>query len=290
MRALVRAGHRVRCLVRSESGRRFLPESGIEIVQGDLTRLGTVEQAMEGTEAVVHVAHIRFAPAIIRACERHNIRRAIFFSSTRRFTRFDCQSAREVRQGEQAIEAGSLDYTILRPSMMYGSSRDNNISRLIELVRRHRIIPLVGGGGNLVQPVFVLDVVEALLKTLERPEAIGSAYTLAGPEAMSYRHMIETIARVLQRKVFFVPVPLVAALLMARFYETFSRRPAFTSEQVRRMAEDRSFDINKARCELGFNPVPFEEGVRRQVAGEIDAVWSGGAGKERRGAGHEQPS
>lgn len=39
------------------------------------------------------------------------------------------------------------------------------------------------------------------------------------------------------------------------------------------MAEDRAFDIASARRDLGFAPVSFEEGIRRQIAGEIDATW-----------------
>jgi nucleoside-diphosphate-sugar epimerase len=273
-RALAREGHGVRCLIHSDEGRRFLPRSGVEFVRGDLEQPETLAGALEGIDAVAQFAHIRFAPLLIAACEKAGVHRVVFLSSTRRFTKFDCPSARQVREGESAIEAARLDYTILRPSMIYGSRRDNNISRLIAYLRRHRVFPLVGGGKNIVQPVFTLDVVAALLEALKRPATIRAAYTLAGPEPMTYRQMIETIARGLGRHVTFVPVPLGLALWAARSYQALVRRPRLTTEMVQRMAEDRAFDVSAARRDLAFNPVSFEEGLRRQLAGEIDALWA----------------
>lgn len=273
-RGLVREGYTVRCLVRGDEGLRYLPLADIEIARGDLERPETLRAALDGMDAVAHIAHIRFAPRLIAACEEGGIRRVVFFSSTRRYTKFDCLTARQVRENEAAIEASDLDYTILRPSMIYGSERDNNISRLVRYLRRHRLFPLIVGGKNLVQPVFVLDVVDALLETLKRSATIRAAYTLAGPEPLTYRAMVQTLANVLERSVCFVPVPLGPALLAAVVYGAVFRRPRLTSEQVRRFAEDRSFDISAARRDLGYTPTRFEDGIRRQIARDIDAVWA----------------
>ncbi len=273
-RALAEAGHDVRCLVRRMEGRKFLPPRGVPLIQADLERPESLHAALEGVEAVAQIAHIRFAPTLIAACEAIGVQRVIFFSSTRRFTRFDCESARQVRDGEAAIEQSQLAWTILRPSMIYGSSRDNNISKLIAYFRRRRLFPLVGGGHNLVQPVFTLDVVAALLAALQRPIAVRKTYTLAGPEALTYRRMIEVICAALGQRPRFVPVPLAPMLWAARCYEKISRRPRVTLEQIQRLAEDKAFDISDARRDLGFSPISFAEGVRRQVAGEIDRLWN----------------
>jgi len=278
VRALVREGYAVRCLIRRETGRKFLPPADVDYVQGDLEQRESLSAALADVGAVAQIAHIRFAPLMIAACEKCNVRRVVFLSSTRRFTTFDCASARQVRQGEAAIEASALDWTILRPSMIYGSRRDNNISKLIDYLRRHRVFPLAGGGNNRVQPVFTLDVVQALLAALKRPASVRSAYTLAGPAPMTYREMIETIARELERPVTFVRVALWPTLLAVRCYEKLVRRPRVTSEQIERLAEDKAFDISPAQRDLGFSPTSFAEGVRRQIAGEVDRIWSGPAG------------
>jgi uncharacterized protein YbjT (DUF2867 family) len=268
-------GHEVRWLSRTGRGAEFMPPSAEKCI-GDLEVPESLREPLRGVDAVVQVAHIRFAQNLIEVCREAGVGRVVFFSSTRRYTKFDCESARQVREGEAAIEASGLDYTILRPSMIYGSRRDNNVSRLIAYLRRHRFFPLIGGGRNLVQPVFVLDVVEALVRALDRAAAVGAAYTLAGPEPLRYREMIATIARALGRPATFVPVPNAVALLAVRCYGAVVRRPCIVPDQIRRMAEDRAFDIAPARADLGFDPTAFDEGVRRQVAGEIDAVWENG--------------
>jgi nucleoside-diphosphate-sugar epimerase len=273
VRALVREGHDVRCLSRGEKSIRYLPLSDIQLVKGDLEDPESLARALEGIDAVVQIAHLRFAPASIPVFERAGVRRALFFSSTRRFTEFDCVSARQVIEGERVIESSRLDFTILRPSMIYGSRRDHNVARVMAHLRRHRVFPLIGGGRNLVQPVFVLDLVDALLAAIRRPEAVRKAYTIAGPEAITYRRQIEMIANAVGRKVFFLPVPITPMLWAAKCAEAVLPKPYLTTEQVRRMAEDRAFDISDARRDLGFAPRPFEDGVRSEAAGEIDAIW-----------------
>ena len=84
-----------------------------------------------------------------------------------------------------AAPAG-VRWTILRSAMIFGGPEDNNLARVAAAVRRWRVFPMFGPGRNLVQPVFVWDLVEALVACLERPEAAGRCYTIAGPEAMTY--------------------------------------------------------------------------------------------------------
>jgi nucleoside-diphosphate-sugar epimerase len=91
---------------------------------------------------------------------------------------------------------------------------------------------------------------------------------------MTYRGMIETIAEALGRRVMFVRLPLWPVLQAVRCYQAVARRPRVTTETIQRFGEDRAFDISAAQRDLGFAPIPFEQGIRRQIAGEIDAVWA----------------
>ena len=63
-------------------------------------------------------------------------------------------------------------------------------------------------------------------------------------------------------------------LWAARLYETIAPHPRITSEMIRRFGEDKAFDIADARRDLDFAPIELREGLRRQLAGEIDAVWA----------------
>ncbi|MBN1901054.1 NAD(P)H-binding protein [Candidatus Sumerlaeota bacterium] len=266
---LIDKDYSVRCLVRTQMNEVFIPKEKVQIARGDLEHPETVVRALNGVDTLVHVAHIRFASDIVPLCRQAGVSRAIFISSTRRFTKFPCESATQVIEGEDVIRKSGLRYTLLRPSMIYGGSRDNNMTKLVEQIRRHSIFPLFGKGDNLFQPVFVFDLVKAIIDCLENDRTINREYTLAGSEPFSYRDCVKTIALALNRKIHLVPLPLGLCLFLARIYEKTTRKPRFTAEQIQRFGEDKVFDIQPARDDFGFDPRPFSEGIRMKIAGEL---------------------
>jgi nucleoside-diphosphate-sugar epimerase len=153
--------------------------------------------------------------------------------------------------------------------MIYGGDEDNNLTHLIRSLRRWPVHALPDGGRMLWQPVFTWDVVAAILAALENPQTIQRDYTLAGPEPVSYAEMVRTILRAAGLRRLLVPVPLGVVMLAARLLACVMSRPPLRPDQVQRMREDKVFDITAARRDLGFDPIPFAEGIRRKLAGEV---------------------
>lgn len=273
VRRLLADGWRVRALARAGKNRQFLPaHERLEIIDGDLSldaAPGPWVERLRGADAVIHVAHISFACAIVAACEQAEVRRLIAVSSTRRFTRFPDETARRVVEGESAIAASPLDFAILRPSMIYGGARDNNLEKIAAWLRRRRVFPLVRGGSNLVQPIFVDDLVEALACALARPgETARRSFTVAGPAPLTWKEMIATLASGLGVAPIWIPIPYALAFAGAAALEAKPGRPLATRDQVRRLLEDKTFDIGEAREALGgWWPRSFEEGIRLKLAG-----------------------
>ncbi|MBX7243987.1 MAG: NAD(P)H-binding protein [Candidatus Sumerlaeaceae bacterium] len=268
VRRLLERGDAVRVLTRNPAK---LPEGiggRVELAQASLDDPAASGAATTGCSVVIAMTHIRFAPQVIAAAKAGEARRVIFMSSTRRFTQFPEETARAVILGEDQVRQSGLDWTIIRPSMIYGGPEDNNIEHLVRALRRWPVHPMVGGGRMRWQPVFTWDVVQALVAALDRPETIGHDYTVAGPEAISYREMVKTILDGTNRRVLLLPIPMAAARLAARMLGMVSTRPRITLDQIRRLEEDKVFDISPARRELGFDPVSFKEGIRRKLAGE----------------------
>jgi len=265
---LLFGGASVRCLVRASSKVQALERSGVSLVEGDLERPDSLRDAIAGCSAVISIAHIRFAPSIIAACNKAGVTRAVFFSSTWRFSKVKTPVVDEVVAGEEAVEASGLDYTLLRPSMIFGPGDDRNLSRLRAFLDRYHVMPIFGSGENLVQPVYVADVAAATAGVLLRAGTVGKTYTLAGPEPMAYGDMIDTLAELAKLTVIKVHVPLVVALPLVRWGERIISGFPVQSDQVQRMGEDRSFDISAAQKELGFVPRSFEEGIREAMSNE----------------------
>lgn len=261
-------GLQVRAVTRAPADIPLELRRRMEICRADLTEPDETREAFRGGGSVVAMTHIRFAPAILDAMRAEGIRRAIFMSSTRRFTRFPEETARAVIAGEEAVTTSGLDWTILRCSMIYGGKHDNNIEHLVRWLKRLPILPLPGGGRMLWQPVFTWDVVAAVSAALERDATIGKTYTLAGPAPISYREMVETILRLLGKRAILVPIPISLLLLVAKLLASCMDNPPVRPDQIQRLAEDKVFDISEARRDLDFAPISFEEGIRRKLRGE----------------------
>lgn len=266
---LLEHGEPVRVLTRRDPERLPARLRGAEIVRGDIEDAACLARAVSGCRAVVAMTHIRFSRHVLAAARASGVRRVVFMSSARRFTKYPEHTARWVIEGEAAVMESDLDWTILRPSMIYGGDEDNNLTHLVRSLRRWPVHALPDGGRMLWQPVFTWDVVSALVAALDNPATIGRDYTLAGPEPISYADMVRTILREAGLRRLLVPVPLGVVMLAARILSRVMSNPPLRPDQVQRMREDKVFDISAARRDLGFDPIPFQEGIRRKLAGEV---------------------
>lgn len=269
VRRLLELGHEVRVLTREPVKMHKELRKRISVFRGDLTDATDARDAVHGCSAVFSLTHIGHAAHVIEAMRSEGVSRGIFMSSTRRFTNFPEDTARRVIAGEEAVRTSGLDWTIIRPSMIYGSFRDNNLVHLVRVLRRFPVHPLPGGGTMLWQPVFTWDVVDALVAALERPVAIGKEYTIAGPDPISYADMVRTIVRQMKRKRLLIPIPLSLVQAGVWTLGKLTARPRVRLDQVDRLSEDKVFDISLARAELGFDPISFEEGIRRKLARKV---------------------
>ena len=260
--ALMRAGERVRALVRPSSDPERVRELGAEVWVGDLEDERSVLDALDGAEAVLGVSHIRHAPALVRACATRGVTRGVFFSSCRIFSRTPSRTVKELMDGEAAVAQSNLDYTILRPTMIYGPGEDRNLSRIRQHIRRHRVIPVFGSGERLQQPVFVKDVALAAARVTRISATIRKTYTLAGPRPIPYAGLIDAIAAAEGRWIVKIYLPVRASAWFAGVWGRLSGEPRLTAEQVRRFDEEKAFDIEEARRDFDFEPIPFEEGLR----------------------------
>jgi uncharacterized protein YbjT (DUF2867 family) len=268
LREAARRGHETVALARSEAAAAAVTALGAKPLTGDLNDTLSLADMFvtAGCDTLLNLASLGFghAPAIIAAAERAGISRAVFVSTTAIMTRLPAESKLVRLAAEHQIRASALDWTILRPTMIYGDPGDRNLSRLLPLLRRAPVLP-VPGGGHLQQPVHAADVADAVLAAAERPAAAGCTYDVAGPEPLTFAELLRVCARAVASRTRFVPVPLRPVVAAARGYELFSRNPRIRVEQLRRLAEDKAFSIDDAVRDLGYAPRPFAEGIRAEA-------------------------
>jgi len=264
---LLQNGFEVRCLYRATSDRSLLPQPEIEWALGDVSDAQTLSASMRGADALVNIASLGFghAGSIITAALEADVQRAVFISTTAIFTQLNASSKIVRVAAENSIQNSGLQYTILRPTMIYGSNRDRNICRLIRWLKILPFFPVFGDGNYLQQPIFVDDVAQAVVSSLSSDKTIRNSYNIAGKYPLTYNQVIDTIARQLNKRVWKIHVPSVPVVNMLRLFERIHAPFPIKSEQVLRLNENKNFSYEEAQRDFGFSPLAFDEGIKLEL-------------------------
>ncbi|HRQ33044.1 MAG TPA: NAD(P)H-binding protein, partial [Anaerolineales bacterium] len=252
---------------RASSDRSTLSDPKIEWALGDLSDTQALTSAMQGTDALVNIASLGFghAESIISAAQTAGIKRTIFISTTAIFTQLNARSKKVRVAAELAIETSGLKYTILRPTMIYGSPRDRNMWRLIRFIRVSPIIPIFGDGKSLQQPIYVDNVAQAVVSCLSNEKTIGKSYNIAGKHPLTYNEVIETIGKAMNKRVWKLHIPSKPVVALLSLFERMRIPFPIKAEQVLRLNENKDFSYAEALTDFGFNPLAFAEGVEDEL-------------------------
>lgn len=227
----------------------------------DLHDAPALRAALNGAATIASCAHARHAPAILAASAAP----VVLMGSTRRHSRWPDAHGDGVRAGEAAFRADGRPGVVLHPTMIYGAQGEDNVQRLAALLRRLPVLPLPGGGRALVQPIHQEDVTACLLAAIRIAHDAPRVLDIAGPQALPYRGFCAAVARaagIAPRPVLPVPAALLMALApLARLAGTHLGR-----DEVRRLTEDKAFDITAMLRDLGVTPRPLAEGLRLTFA------------------------
>ena len=270
--ALLENGHELRLL----SHRRHAgTEPGIEAVEGDVTRPETLAAAMQECDAVINlVGIIREFPARGITFEKlhveatKNLLAAARHAGIRRFIQMSALGARPDAvsryhqtkyQAEEAVRTSGLDWTIFRPSVIFGP-KDDFINKLANLVKKLPVVPVIGDGCYRLQPIDGNDVARCFAMALEMPETVGQSYGLCGRDRISYRELLTIVARTLgKRSVRTLQVPVSFMTLVTPLLQRFSFFP-ITMDQITMLLEESICD-GAWKETFRFDPVGIEEAI-----------------------------
>ena len=265
---LVGRGYRLRCLVRPRSDTRRLEDLGVELVSADIDAPESLKTAFADVTGLISMVglHTGHALPLVDAAVRGGVRRALFVSSTSIFTRPDTPTKSCLLEAERYIRSSGLNYTIIRPTMVYGTGRDGNISRLIRYLARWPVLFVPGPGTCLLQPIFVEDVAVAIADAYRASVTIGKSYNIAGREPLTFNALVDTVLSILRRKIIRIHLP-VSPLVRAFQWAESKRAPFFVrADQIERLNEDKAFAYDEAVNDFRFSSVSFETGLKRQLA------------------------
>ena len=230
---------------------------------------------MMGADLVLHIAGIRYSENVLAAGGMAGVGWFICVHTTGRFSRFKSASDDYIRI-EDGIIAAHSNVTILRPTLIYGSSRDANMWRQIKVLHRTSVFPVIGTGANLFQPVHAQDLGNAYFDVIENKcTTFGRQYNLSGADEVAYIDILRVIARLLGKRVFFVYVPIwlmrLVVLVLCRLPSKLYRCP-IDVEQVLRMNEDKIFSHRDAMRDFAYAPMAFGDGIKLEVDDYLNSL------------------
>ncbi|HET7882711.1 MAG TPA: SDR family oxidoreductase [Acetobacteraceae bacterium] len=226
---------------------------------GDAARL---RDALADATWIVNCAHARHTPAVLAAAPAGAS--LVLLGSTRKFTRWPDPHGNGVLAGEAAFLASGRRGVMLHPTMIYGAQGEDNVQRLAAVLRRLPAVPLPDGGSALVQPIHQDDVTRAIRASLDRAWDGAQTLVIAGPAPLSYAEFVRTVAVSSgQRSPRILTISPAVSMVLAHVLCYIPLLPRLRAEEVRRLMEDKNFDVHPMIDTLGFTPMSLADGLSR---------------------------
>lgn len=221
--------------------------------------------ALDGAEVIVNTAEARFVDALLAALPS-TCRCVIQMGTMRRFLAKPDEPGRYAARAEDILARCGTPALIIHPGLIYGHDDDQNVERVLGLMRRWPralplVLPLPDGGRHTVQPIFIDDIVSALTAAVTNANAPGMPIAAPGP-ALSYADMLQLCAKTAGRRLHILPMPVSILSAAARIAQRLGVRLPFGADSFSRAGEDKHKSGAMLSDRLGVVPRPFAEGLR----------------------------
>lgn len=238
-----------------------------EIFNGDINDRKFLNKIINDVDIILHTANIENSQNIVEIGTKKNVRWFILVHSTMVYSKHTSKRIENRRNIEKNILKLNSNITILSSSMIYGTSRDINMSRLIKFIDKFKIFPIFGDGQNYMQPIYIEDLADAYYNVIKfKEQTFNKRYILAGKEPLKYIDILKIIEKKLEKKIFFIKIPLSISIFLIKICEIiFFGKLHINASQVERLSEDKIYDYSEAKKDFLFNPKGFEEGIEIQI-------------------------
>ena len=166
---------------------------------------------------VFKAAHVDLPKNIITAMQMHGLKRYLHMSALGADSHGPSMYQRSKGDGEAAVKASNLDWTIFRPSVIFGA-QDQFINLFAKLTKLFPAMPLANHTAQF-QTVSVDVVATAFLMALSMPQTIRQSYDLVGATVYSMKEIVELAKHKVGASCAIIPVPAFVGYLQALAFE-----------------------------------------------------------------------
>lgn len=311
---LLASGHSVKIVARDPSRCKELQnKEGIEIFHGNILHAPTLTGCMDGIDAVIHLigvisetgentfdrVHRLGAQNLVTEAKKAKIKRFIHMSALGAREHARSRYHQSKWAGEEIVRNSGLDWTIFRPSIIYGP-KDEFVNLFVRMTRlpirflQLFTLPVIDGGCAHLQPIPVANVARCFVGALAKSESVKKVYDLCGPKPLRLREIIKIIAEVqghdtqwveppfkrwigdwsnlllpfpilkgllIQPRILLVPVPIEVATVIAWLMELFMSKPLLNRDQLLMLEEDNIGNPSEAIKDFEIQSPDFRDGI-----------------------------
>ena len=281
---LIEENHHPKLLVRKGSESKVSSSEKCEIINGDINNVSSIKEIITDSDAVIYTIgiirefksknityenlHFDGAVKCIDAAQEAGVKRFILMSANG-----VCPDGTGYQKtkwmAEQYLKNTKLDWTIFRPSTIFGDPRGSGRPEFCSQLKKDMIglpfpAPLFHDGlnpfdaGNFsMSPVHIKDVAKSFVSALDNKNMVNKTIELGG-ESFSWKEIIKKIGSASGKNKFMVPAPVFAVKSVAAILDRFSWFPV-TADQLTMLVEGNTCDSSKFFAENKFVPIPFNE-------------------------------
>jgi nucleoside-diphosphate-sugar epimerase len=268
-------GERVRVLDRP--GTR-IDDPQVELKHGDVTDPASLQGVFDGVDTVFHLAAILIAydPASferVNAGGTRNVVQAALAAGVKHFILVSSASvvypkstaySRSKRECERIVrEQTGMHWTIVRPTLAYNEHGGEEFRMFLDYLRKYPVVPFIGRGRSLKNPVHVDDLMRGFLAVVGNPVAYGKTYNFSGGEEIAIWDLAHLMLKHQRIAKPFLPLPVFLCTAAARLLEGRMARPPLTWNVIAGITQDANLDNSEARRDLGYAPIGIHEGLQR---------------------------
>ncbi|MCU0536488.1 MAG: SDR family oxidoreductase [Hydrococcus sp. Prado102] len=263
-------GTNIDCLVRSTSDRTVLDRLDLKLTYyvGDSSIPETWDEILtqKKFDTIIHLVQLRQVPTILKCLKKaEQTPRLIIIGTTGIYSKYNQYSA-GYQEAEKELAQYPGSFCLLRPTMIYGSPKDQNLHKLIKFCDRYGFFPVFGSGNNLLQPIHADDIAQALLSIWNRPHLRG-AYDISGGTIVTLYELLQLVEKLINKPVRKISFPLNIGIWLATILEgILGEKSLVRREQILRLQEDKAYPHALAQKDLDFFPRTLEVGLQEEVA------------------------
>ncbi len=265
---------KVRCLVRPGSVQKIKDNASVEVIVEDLASPKNLVAALQGVRCVIHLAallrekdpqeiqkvNVEGTRHLVEAAKKQSVDHFILVS-TENALREDLHDAyASTKREAEDIVRNFSNHLILRPCFVYGRGDNHGLGRLFNAAEKSCLAPLFGGLTCKIQPIYIDDMVEYLLRAVQKN--IHGEFIIAGSETVTINDFIKKALEVRGLRKLVIPIPYFVYAVAAKLGDRFFKSACWGNAQLQNIYHGRTYSIEKTVKAFGYAPRGLNAGLK----------------------------